>query len=115
MIGTSDLGTFSTYGLEACYGFHSYSLTATNTVDLGGGLDGKVLRYSIPGTGGYWLGLYWEWPVTVPGGERYQRVVLSVDSSLTSNEPNAQQLVSLARELVHQAAEHAPSTGLANY
>jgi exosortase/archaeosortase family protein len=115
VIGTSDLGTFSTYGLEACYGFHNYSLTATNTVDLGGGLDGKVLRYSIPGTGGYWLGLYWEWPVSIPGGERYQRVVLSVDSSLTSNEPNAQRLAGLARELVRQAAEHAPSTGPANY
>ncbi len=115
VIGTSDLGTFSTYGLEACYGFHNYSLTATNTVDLGGGLDGKVLRYSIPGTGGYWLGLYWEWPVSIPGGERYQRVVLSVDSNLTSNEPNAQRLVGLARELVRQAADHAPITGPANY
>ena len=115
VIGTSDLGTFSTYGLEACYGFHNYSLTATNTVDLGGGLDGKVLRYSIPGTGGSWLGLYWEWPVSIPGGERYQRVVLSVDSSLTSNQPNVQRLVGLARELVHQAAEHAASAGPADY
>jgi exosortase/archaeosortase family protein len=115
VIGTSNLGTFSTYGLEACYGFHNYSLTSTTTVDLGGGLAGKVLRYSIPGTGGYWLGLYWEWPVSVPGGEQYQRVVLSVDSSLTSNEPNAQRLVSLARELVTQAAHQAPSTGPADY
>lgn len=115
VIGTSDLGTFSTYGLEACYGFHNYSLTSTSTVDLGGGLAGKVMRYSIPGTGGYWLGLYWEWPVSVPGGEQYQRVVLSVDSSLTANEPNAQRLVSLARELVKQAAHQAPTSGPANY
>jgi len=115
VIGTSDLGTFSTYGLEACYAFHDYSLTSTSTVDLGGGLDGKVMRYSIPGTGGYWLGLYWEWPVSVPGGEQYQRVVLSVDSSLTANEPNAQRLVSLARELVKQAAHQAPATGPADY
>jgi exosortase/archaeosortase family protein len=115
VIGTSDLGTFSTYGLEACYGFHNYSLTSASTVDLGGGLAGKVMRYSIPGTGGYWLGLYWEWPVSVPGGERYQRVVLSVDSSLTANEPNAQRLVSLARELVSRAAHQAPATGPADY
>jgi hypothetical protein len=115
VIGTSDLGTFSTYGLEACYGFHNYSLTSASTVDLGGGLDGKVMRYSIPGTGGYWLGLYWEWPVSVSGGEQYQRVVLSVDSSLTANEPNAQRLVSLARELVKQAAHQAPATGPADY
>jgi exosortase/archaeosortase family protein len=114
VIGTSDLGTFSTYGLEACYGFHNYSLTSTSTVDLGGGLAGKVMRYRIPGTGGYWLGLYWEWPVSVPGGEQYQRVVLSVDSSLTANEPNAQRLVSLARELVKQAAHQAPTTGPAD-
>ncbi|MFZ0130718.1 MAG: exosortase/archaeosortase family protein [Candidatus Dormiibacterota bacterium] len=115
VIGTSDLGTFSTYGLEACYDFHNYSLTNTSTVDLGGGLNGKVMRYSIPGTGGYWLGLYWEWPVSVPGGEHYQRVVLSVDSSLTANEPNAQRLLSLARELVKQAAHQAPATGPADY
>jgi exosortase/archaeosortase family protein len=115
VIGTSDLGTFSTYGLEACYGFHNYTLTSVTTVDLGGGLDAKAMRYTIPGTGGYWLGLYWEWPVSVPGGERYQRVVLSVDSSLTANEPNAQRLVSLARELVKQAAHQAPTTGPADY
>ncbi|HEY6782246.1 MAG TPA: hypothetical protein VI296_03340, partial [Candidatus Dormibacteraeota bacterium] len=115
VIGTSDLGTFSTYGLEACYGFHNYTLLQTQTVDLGGGLNGKVLRYSVPGTSGYWLGLYWEWPVSVTGGERYQRVVLSVDSSLTSNEPNQQRLISLARELVQQAAAQAPTTSLVNY
>ena len=115
VIGTSDLNTFSTYGLEACYGFHNYSLTSTSTVDLGGGLDGKLMRYTIPGTGGYWLGLYWEWPVSVPGGEQYQRVVLSVNSSLTANEPNAQRLLSLARELVTQAAHQAPATGPADY
>ncbi|HEY6470528.1 MAG TPA: exosortase/archaeosortase family protein [Candidatus Dormibacteraeota bacterium] len=115
VIGTSDLGTFSTYGLEACYGFHNYSLTSTSTVDLGGGLDGKVMRYSIPGTGGYWLGLYWEWPVSVPGGEHYQRVVLSVNSSLTANEPNAQRLVNLARELVTHVARQVPATGPAEY
>ena len=74
-----------------------------------------MLRYSIPGTSGYWLGLYWEWPVSVTGGERYQRVVLSVDSSLTSNEPDQQRLISLARELVQQAAAQAPTTSLVNY
>ena len=71
-------------------------------MDLGGGLDGKVMRYSIPGVGGYWLGLYWEWPVSVAGGERYQRVVLSVNLSLTANEPNEQRLISLARDLVRR-------------
>jgi hypothetical protein len=115
VIGTSDLGTFSTYGLEACYGFHNYSLTSTSTVDLGGGLAGRLMRYTIPGTGGYWLGLYWEWPVSVPGGEHYQRVVLSVDSSLTANEPDSQRLLSLARELVTQAAHQARATGPAVY
>ena len=115
VIGTSDLRTFSTYGVEACYGFHNYWLIDTRTVDLGGGLNGKVLRYRIPGMGGYWIGLYWEWPVSVLGGERYQRVVLSVDATLTSNEPNQQRLISLARELVRQAADEAPSTGPASY
>jgi exosortase/archaeosortase family protein len=110
VIGTSDLGTFSTYGLEACYGFHNYTLSDIQEVDLGGGLNGKILRYVIPGTGGYWLGLYWEWPVSVPGTELYQRVVLSVDSSLTSNEPDRQRLISLARELVQRAASQASTS-----
>ena len=115
VIGTADLGTFTTYGLEACYGFHNYVLMDSHTVDLGGGLNGKVMRYSIPGVGGYWLGLYWEWPVSVAGGERYQRVVLSVDSSLTANEPNEQRLISLARDLVQRAAGQAHANGQANY
>ena len=107
VIGTGDLGTFSTYGLEACYQFHNYALQDWRFVDLGGGLNGKVSRYVKPGTGGYWLGLYWEWPVTLPGTVRYQRVVLSVDSSLTSNEPDQQRLIGLARQLVQVAASHA--------
>ena len=73
------------------------------------------MRYSIPGTGGYWLGLYWEWPVSVPGGEHYQRVVLSVNSSLTANEPNAQRLSAWPESSSSRRPIKHPATGPADY
>jgi hypothetical protein len=108
VVDTDDLGTFTTYGLEACYRFHNYSLVQVTSVDLGGSLSGKVVRYQLPQAHADWLALYWEWPVRVPGTERYQRVVLSVDTSASSNELDQQSLVRLARSMVQRAAESAP-------
>lgn len=81
VIATSDLGTFSTYGLEACYGFHNYEVLDTQRIDLGAGIVGHSLAYFDPGGGGAWTALYWEWPVETGAGERYERVILNVPTS----------------------------------
>jgi len=76
VISTSDLSTFSTYGLEACYNFHGYRLYTTRDVDLGGGITGKVLSYYHPKLKKDWTTVYWHWPVRSDEGKRFERVVM---------------------------------------
>jgi exosortase/archaeosortase family protein len=80
VISTWDLGTLSTYGLEACYGFHNYDVLETGRVDLGVGVVGHTIAYVIPATKGRWTAVYWEWPVQAGDRERYERVILNVPS-----------------------------------
>lgn len=76
VISTSDLSSFSTYGLEACYNFHGYRLYSTKDVDLGGGITGKVLSYYHPKLKRDWTSVYWHWPVRSGGEKRFERVVM---------------------------------------
>ena len=50
VINTSDLSSFSAYGVEACYRFHGYSLRDVAQVNLGGGINGQALSYSTRAT-----------------------------------------------------------------
>jgi len=86
VINTSDVTTFSTYGIEACYRFHGYKLHSIRTVDLGGGVTGNVLVYYNGSTRSDWTTVYWHWPVkTASGKTRYERVTL-----MMTNTANAQ-------------------------
>jgi exosortase/archaeosortase family protein len=78
VISTSDLNSFSTFGLEDCYRFHNYTILDARTIALGGGVTGHALTYYNRSTGSDWLAVYWEWPVLGSGGERYERVVLNM-------------------------------------
>ena len=82
VITTSDPSTFSTYGIEACYDFHGYSLKAVNTVDLGG-IVGHVVAYENQAHQ-EWTNVYWINPVQTSVGTRYERVnLLLINSSQT--------------------------------
>jgi exosortase/archaeosortase family protein len=81
LISTSDLLTFSTYGLDACYRFHNYDIVNTDTVDLGGGLTGHQVTYHIRSDNTAWTAVYWEWPVRTRGGDRYERIILSASTA----------------------------------
>jgi len=77
VINTSDVSSFSTYGIEACYSFHGYHLYSIRTVDLGGGVTGNVLAYYNTSEKSDWTTVYWHWPVrTAAGKTRYERVTL---------------------------------------
>ncbi|HXA27606.1 MAG TPA: exosortase/archaeosortase family protein [Candidatus Angelobacter sp.] len=81
LISTSDLLTFSTYGLDDCYRFHNYDVVASDTVDLGGGLTGHQVTYHIRSDDTAWTAVYWEWPVRTVGGDRYERIILSATTA----------------------------------
>ena len=107
---SANLASFTTYGLEACYRFHNFELEEDSAVELGGSLTGRLVRYLMPDSHRNWLALYWEWPVRVPGAQRYERVVMSVDSSSTTNQLDRESLVALAKDMVVKAADRASQT-----
>jgi exosortase/archaeosortase family protein len=81
LLSTSDLFTFSTYGLDACYRFHNYEVLSRGDVDLGGGLIGHEVTYHMRTSGATWTAVYWEWPVRTAVGDRYERVILSISTT----------------------------------
>jgi exosortase/archaeosortase family protein len=81
VISTDDLSVFNTYGIEACYNFHGYSLKSVNAVDLGG-VVAHVLTYHNSAIHSDWTNVYWVWPVNTKDGTRYERInLMMIDSA----------------------------------
>jgi hypothetical protein len=75
IIDTSDLQTFSAYGVEACYQFHGMTLRDVAQVNVGGGVTGQALSFSGANTAS-WSVVYWIVPVKQAQTTRYERMVL---------------------------------------
>jgi exosortase/archaeosortase family protein len=100
VIDTSDLSSFSTYGVEACYKFHGFKLHSIRTVDLGGGITGNVLAYYNTQAKSDWTTVYWHWPVKeLSGRTRYERMTLMMINTGESNVSSPTPSPSLARAL----------------
>jgi exosortase/archaeosortase family protein len=86
VISTTNLRSFSAYGVEACYRFHGYKLRDIAEVDLGGGVKGQSLSFYNPKDDQEWTVVYWVWPVQtakkVEKPTRYERVTLYVQGSV---------------------------------
>jgi exosortase/archaeosortase family protein len=80
VVSTSDLATFSAYGITACYQFHGYQIQTLKTVDLGAGVTAHTIAYRTD-AGLQWTAVYWEWPVEGTHGQRYERMVLNVTTA----------------------------------
>jgi hypothetical protein len=113
LISTADLLTFSTYGLEACYRFHNYDVISNQSVQLGGGLIGHEVTYHIRPTAQAWTAVYWEWPVHLPTGDRYERIILSVSTDYQASDGSVtairDHMRSFASEVVSASASRATS------
>jgi len=97
VIDTTDLNSFSAYGIEACYTFHGYTLVDVADVNLGGGITGQSLAYQTQ-TNGNWSIVYWIVPVTVNKATHFERIVLYIQDS-TSSEVHAPASVSGVQNL----------------
>jgi hypothetical protein len=80
VINTTDLDSFSAYGIVACYQFHGYQLRDIADVDLGGGVTGQTLSYTA-GNIGTWSIVYWIVPVKNGTATHYERVVVYLANS----------------------------------
>ena len=76
LIDTSSRASLSAYGIEACYKFHGYRISAKQSVDLGNGVVGGTLTWTNLDTDATWTTLYWHWPIKSSQGTRYERVTL---------------------------------------
>lgn len=80
VINTTDLSSFSAFGVENCYTFHGYALKDVTQVALAGGITGQAMSYTSQQFGS-WSIVYWIVPVKmVSGGTSYERVVLYVQN-----------------------------------
>lgn len=99
VISTSDLGSFTTYGLEACYSFHGYTINDSRNVDLGGGITGRVVSHFNTSTNSDWTSIVWHWPVQSDLGTRFERVVLIMLNAATSTLDTPEADLSVTRSL----------------
>lgn len=81
VISTSNLRSFSAYGVEACYRFHGYKLRGISSVALGGGVDGQALSFYNGRQRQLWTVVYWIWPVRHGEAVRYERVTLYIQGT----------------------------------
>lgn len=81
VVSTSNLRSFSAYGIEACYRFHGYKLRDVASVSLGGGVTGQTLSFYNAKQAQDWTVAYWIWPVRNGETTRYERVVLYIQGS----------------------------------
>jgi exosortase/archaeosortase family protein len=111
VINSSDLQSFSDFGLEACYRFHGYGPQGVRRVDLGNGVVGTVLGWTETEREVRWTGVYWIWPVRAGEAVRYERVVMMLSDSQAARleaprvtERNATQFAITADEVVRGAS-----------
>ncbi|HTX01901.1 MAG TPA: archaeosortase/exosortase family protein [Acidimicrobiales bacterium] len=79
VINTTDLASFSAYGIPECYAFHGYQLRDISDVNLGGGVVGQTMSYSGTAAGS-WSIVYWIVPVKNGTATHYERVVVYLDN-----------------------------------
>ena len=76
VVTTDNPDALQAYGLEACYTFHGYDIASITNVDVGAGVQAQVIDYTNPKLQMDWSALWWEWPYTVDGETRYERIVV---------------------------------------
>ena len=76
VVSTTNLQSFSDFGLEACYRFHGFDMGGVRRIDLGHGVVGTVLNWQEPDGGLRWTTVYWIWAVRSGDQTRYERIVL---------------------------------------
>ena len=83
VVNSSDLNSFSAYGVQACYTFHGYALRDVAEARLANGIRGQTLSFDTSG-GNDWSIIWWIWPVKSAAGTgtRYERVILYIQNSV---------------------------------
>jgi exosortase/archaeosortase family protein len=99
VVASDDLGSFATFGLEACYRFHGFGVAGGSSLDLGAPAPGRAVAFHNRDTGSWWAVVSWVWPVR-GGDARYERVSLLRPTTAAPGEGGDAELVAVARAIV---------------
>ena len=121
VITTSNLRSFSTFGIAQCYRFHGYRLDREKEVDFGGGITGLLVEYHNTRLDSDWTSASWVWPVRTPAGTRFERVTLMSRVLTTAGSESvgaaggeggeAEEVLALARQVVAEQASVSETAG----
>jgi exosortase/archaeosortase family protein len=78
VINTTNLASFSAFGVQACYQFHGFLLRDASEITFQGGIKGQALSYTS-GRHGDWSMVWWIWPVKSKGATHYERITLYIE------------------------------------
>jgi exosortase/archaeosortase family protein len=81
VINSSNLSSFSAYGVQACYRFHGYALRDVAQVSLGSGITGQAMSFETAHTGD-WSIVWWIWPIQSGNSTRYERIILYIENTV---------------------------------
>ena len=102
VVSSRDLGSFSVYGLEACYRFHGYRVSGVNDAEVGAPARARVIRYADVASRRGWTVVSWITPVRGAGGRRFERAVLLLPSRPDGGRDQSYAVaLRLARQVVH--------------
>ena len=120
VIRTDDSGTLASYGVEACYNFHGFTLVSSTTANVGAGVVAKVANFRSPTAGTDWSILWWEWPYNAGGETRFERLVVLAPmaeadqvgggTSSATFEASQSTLIGIARTITSQALQYLAPT-----
>ena len=63
VVRTKSRSALAAYNVQNCFLFHRYHVTSNERTDLGHGVTGLLLSYTVDGTGAKWSTASWAWPV----------------------------------------------------
>jgi exosortase/archaeosortase family protein len=90
VVRTKSRSALAAYNVQNCFLFHRYKVTSNERTDLGNGVTGLLLSYTVDGTGAKWSTASWAWPVRYNGQTYYERILLTASTAaLTSAAPSA--------------------------
>ncbi len=83
VVRTPNKSALAAYNVQNCFLFHRYHIYGNQRIDLGRGVTGLLLDYTVNGTT-HWATTSWAWPVENNGRIQYERILLSTVAAPTT-------------------------------
>lgn len=93
VVRTKNRSALAAYNVQNCFLFHRYHIDSNQRTDLGNGVTGLLLSYTVDRTHAKWSTVSWAWPIRMGSQTYYERILLTGSttalSTLSSAQPGA--------------------------